>query len=369
MSGRLIVIEGIDGSGKGTQAAILKDRLIEAGHRTALWSFPRYRQTAFGKQIGKYLNGEFGSLDQVHPLLASLLFAGDRFESRSAILESLAKHDVVVCDRYVDSNIAHQAAKRTGTERRELIEWIEHLEFGIDQLPRADLTIWLDLPVSHAQQLIARKAQRAYTEKAADLQEADGDYLQQVSGVYASLANSRSDWRRIDCLSQGRLRSVDDIAAEIFAVIQATIANCSSPSAIPQFADLVASRKTWLAEVLQPWCRAAARRDLLLAEQEWTDIAGKVDAEATLWRWAWSRFPDLVHESLGIEETSEVAVTMKNGTVVRGFPDSRQSLRGMLILLTNGENGRFQDAGPFSLDDVAGVERIVTIDPAGHGLP
>mgnify|MGYP000942299374 CR=1 FL=1 len=79
------------------------------------------------------------------------------------------------------------------------------------------------------------------------------------------------------------------------------------------FSELVASRKAWLADVLQPWCRAALRKDLLLAEQEWIDIAGKVDAEKTLWRWAWSRFPELVHESLGIEETTEVVVTLKTG--------------------------------------------------------
>lgn len=123
------------------------------------------------------------------------------------------------------------------------------------------------------------------------------------------------------------------------------------------FADLVSSRKAWLADVLQPWCQAAARKDLLLAEQEWTDIAGKVDPEATLWRWAWSRFPELVHESLGIEETSEVEVRLRNGSVIRGYPDSRKSQRGMLTLLTTNDTGRFIDAGPFSLDDVVSVKR------------
>ncbi len=127
---------------------------------------------------------------------------------------------------------------------------------------------------------------------------------------------------------------------------------------MPSFADLVVSRKAWLAEVLQPWCRAASRKDLLLAEQEWTDIAGKVDPEATLWRWAWSRFPELVHESLGIEETSEVLVTLKNGPEIRGYPDSRQSKRGMLVVLTPAADSRFLDAGPFSLDDVMAVRRV-----------
>ncbi len=362
VSGRLIAIEGIDGSGKGTQAALLCDRLNQAGIRTVLLSFPRYQKTAFGRQIGKFLNGQFGSLDQVHPLLASLLFAGDRLESRSLILESLAQSDIVLCDRYVASNIAHQAAKRTGAERRELIEWIEHLEFDVHQLPRAELTLWLDLPVAMAQQLIARKAQRAYTEKAADLQEADGDYLQHVREVYQDLASTRTDWRRIDGMSQDNLRAVEEITEEIFTLIpQSSILN-------PQFADLVLSRKTWLTDVLQPWCRTASRKDLLLAEQEWTDIAGKVDAEKTLWRWAWSRFPELVHESLGIEETSEVIVTLKNGQEIRGFPDARQSLRGMLVVLTADEQGRNADAGPWSIDEVTLIRRP-TIDPVPRAVP
>jgi hypothetical protein len=136
------------------------------------------------------------------------------------------------------------------------------------------------------------------------------------------------------------------------------------------FAELVASRKAWLAEVLQPWCRAATRKDLLLAEQDWGDIAGKVDPEATLWRWAWSRFPSLVHENLGIDETSEVEVTLRNGASLRGFPDSRQSQRGRLVLLTaTGDDGRFTDAGPFSLDDVVSVNRPASIDPVGQAVP
>lgn len=135
------------------------------------------------------------------------------------------------------------------------------------------------------------------------------------------------------------------------------------------FADLVDSRKSWLHEFLEPWCRVAARKDLLLAEQEWTDIAGKVDSEATLWRWAWSRFPGLVHESLGIEETTKIEVRLKNGKVVRGFPDARQSVRGMLVVLATDESGRFHDAGPFSLDDIDRIDRLGTIDPAGRAVP
>ena len=136
------------------------------------------------------------------------------------------------------------------------------------------------------------------------------------------------------------------------------------------FAELVTSRKAWINDVLAPWCRAAARKDLLLAEQEWTDIAGKVDPESTLWRWAWSRFPELVHESLGIDESSEVAVALKSGRRIRGFPDGRKSQSGRLVLLTATTDHRgFDDAGPFSLDEIASVKRIGTIDPVDGAVP
>ena len=158
--GRLIAIEGIDGSGKGTQAARLREALAARGLKAALISFPRYQETFFGGRIGDFLNGRFGSLEEVHPFLAATLFAGDRLESRRMLLDALAANDVVVLDRYVASNIAHQAGKRDGAERQELTEWILKVEFEVNQLPKPDLAIVLDLPATRAQELIAKKIAR-----------------------------------------------------------------------------------------------------------------------------------------------------------------------------------------------------------------
>lgn len=99
----LIVIEGIDGSGKGTQAQQLTERLAATGRRVRLLSFPRYRETLFGHAIGDFLNGRFGQLNEVHPFLASVLYAADRFESKSVLTDALQQSDVVICDRYVPS--------------------------------------------------------------------------------------------------------------------------------------------------------------------------------------------------------------------------------------------------------------------------
>lgn len=217
--GLLVAIEGIDGSGKGTQAARLCEALQAAGTRCQLFSFPRYRDTQFGAKIGDFLNGRFGKLDEVSPFLVSLLFAGDRFESRRLLQQAIAENDVVLCDRYVASNIAHQAAKVEGAERQELIQWVRYVEHQLYELPQPDRTLFLDLPVGQATQLIALKARRSYTDRAADLQESDVGYLQKVHDVYAQLAVDGAGWIRIDCLEDGQIKPVDLIATEVWQAL------------------------------------------------------------------------------------------------------------------------------------------------------
>jgi dTMP kinase len=216
----LLAIEGIDGSGKGTQAQRLVERLQSSGARTKLLSFPRYDATFFGRAVGDFLNGRFGSLDAVHPFLASLLFAGDRFESRELLSKEIAANDVVVLDRYVASNIAHQAAKLDGPERETLRRSIEELEYDIFALPRPDLVILLDLNVSQAQELIARKSPRTYTERPADIQEADAGYLARVRDLYRKLAQDDPSWSVVPCDRAGGVRSIDDVAEEIWQLVK-----------------------------------------------------------------------------------------------------------------------------------------------------
>ncbi len=119
------------------------------------------------------------------------------------------------------------------------------------------------------------------------------------------------------------------------------------------FAELAASRRAWLADVLIPWCRVASRADLLRADQEWTDIAGKIAPERSLWLWAWSRFPPLYVEGLGgLEESWAVTVELRDGTTLSGFPDHRLSERGRLVIQTS--DG---PTDPISIDDIARVDR------------
>ena len=218
--GLLVAIEGIDGSGKGTQAARLCESLRAAGTKCELFSFPRYRDTQFGAKIGDFLNGRFGNLNEVSPFLVSLLFAGDRFESRRVLLQAIAENDVVLCDRYVASNIAHQAAKVDGAERRELIDWVRYVEHQLYELPHPDRTLFLDLPVQQATELIALKVRRSYTDRTADLLESDSAYLQKVHDVYVQLAADEAGWIRIDCLDGGQIKPVDQIAGEVWRALR-----------------------------------------------------------------------------------------------------------------------------------------------------
>jgi hypothetical protein len=130
---------------------------------------------------------------------------------------------------------------------------------------------------------------------------------------------------------------------------------------VNSFAELIASRREWIEQTLRPWCRVAALKDLNRAELEWEDIAGKVDPKATLWTWAWSRFPEIVHEGLaGVNETHAVRVTLKSGQTHAGYPDNRRTAGGRLILMSAEPvgPGELPEIGPISIDDIIRIERI-----------
>jgi dTMP kinase len=216
----LIAIEGIDGSGKGTQTGRLVESLRARGLRVESLQFPRYSATTFGKAVADFLNGRFGALHEVHPQLAATLYAGDRFESKGLLQEMLDRCDLVVLDRYVGSNLAHQGAKLEGGARIALQEWIEEVEFGVYGLPRPDVNILIDVTSSVSRELVARKGVRDYTSAAADLHESDLPYQDRVRRCYRELAERRVDWTLIPALDDARqLRSIDDIASDVLELV------------------------------------------------------------------------------------------------------------------------------------------------------
>ena len=129
-------------------------------------------------------------------------------------------------------------------------------------------------------------------------------------------------------------------------------------SIVPQtFEDLAAARRDWIEQVLRRWCQQASLKELRKAELEWFDIAGRADTNATLWTWAWERFPAIVHPDLpGVHETHLVDVWLQDGSKLSGFPDSRQSLRGMLVLVGTDDNGGMVTHAAVSIDQIADVK-------------
>jgi dTMP kinase len=222
--GVLLAIEGIDGSGKGTQAVHLAEHATAGGYRVASFSFPLYDDNPFSRAVADYLNGEFGSADEVHPELAAMLYAGDRFHARPQLVDALATSDLVVCDRYVGSNAAHQGAKLDGEARARLIAWLDEVEYGEFALPRPDLVVLLDAPVALARQLVGRKAARAYTTLEADIHEADAGHSGATRELYLELAE-RNGWRVVATEGDdGQPRDVGAVAAEVWSAVEPLLA-------------------------------------------------------------------------------------------------------------------------------------------------
>ena len=221
--GKLIVLEGIDGSGKRTQLDLLAPALAARGVVATQVSFPHY-DGFFGKLVARFLNGEFGSLADVDPHFSALLYAGDRLEAKPRIESVLAEGQTVLSDRYIGSNLAHQGARVPREKREEFVAWLKQLEYEIYALPAEDLVIYLRVPVAEAHRLVGEKSARGYTSLRRDLQEADIAHLEAAAEVYDDLAR-QPNWVRIDCFDAGAraLRAPEAIHREILAAVEARI--------------------------------------------------------------------------------------------------------------------------------------------------
>src|ERR1700745_961423 len=181
--GKLIAIEGIDGSGKRTQVGLLAAALRTQGHSVCSTGFPQYGSW-FGKMVGQFLNGELGPLESVDPHFTAMLYAGDRFEAKPRLESSLNEGKIVLVDRYIGSNLAHQVALAKPEKRAEFLRWIEHLEYSVYGLPRESLILYLRVPPSQAQKLVAKKTERKYTAAKHDILEKNLRHLEDAAEMY-----------------------------------------------------------------------------------------------------------------------------------------------------------------------------------------
>jgi dTMP kinase len=217
--GKLIAIEGIDGSGKRTQVELLEKALNANGYAVYSTGFPQY-DSWFGKMVGQFLNGDFGALESVDPHFSALLYAGDRFEAKFRLETALNQGKAVLVDRYIGSNLAHQTARVRDEDRPAFIDWIEHLEYNIYNLPREALVLYLRVPPRQAQELVARKSARSYTKNKQDILEASLRHLEDAAAMYDELSR-RPNWATIPCFDEtrGAMRPQKHIATEIVAAV------------------------------------------------------------------------------------------------------------------------------------------------------
>ena len=223
--GKLIAVEGIDGSGKRTQVELLALTLKSRGYDVYSTGFPQY-DSWFGKMVGQFLNGDLGPLETVDPHFTTLLYAGDRFEAKPKLESALDNGQIVLVDRYIASNLAHQTARVPPEKRSEFLAWIEHLEYDIYGLPRENLILYLRIPPHEAQRMIERKSTRSYTNARKDLLEASLRHLEDAAQMYDSLSRL-VPWATIQCFDAATksVREPEEIAIDVLAAVEGLLSS------------------------------------------------------------------------------------------------------------------------------------------------
>ncbi len=221
--GRLIVIDGSDGSGKATQTELLVQKLKKSGTRVCTLDFPQYENNLFGTLIGRCITGKHGDFLTLDPYITSVLYAADRFESSVRITEWLNAGITVVLDRYVSANQIHQGGKISDPhKRREFLAWLDRMEYDVFRLPRPHLVIYLDVPFATSMQLLAHAQQKKkYLEDGdIDLVEQNESYLRNARNSALWLARHQKGWHRIQCTKEiDQLRTIEDIHEEVMSLI------------------------------------------------------------------------------------------------------------------------------------------------------
>ncbi len=204
--GKLIVVDGIDGSGKTTQVELLKQSLA-----CETISFPRYDDNEYGRLIKSYLEGEFGSINEVDPYKIACLFAGDRLLAKPQIEKWLDAGKTVIANRYISASKAHMGANLPEKKRAKFIKWLDELEYKTNGMPKEDLTILLKIDPKIAQENVAGHG--------TDIHEENLRHLEEANKIYLELAKTEKNWRVVDCVDRGKMRSAQNIYRELINLI------------------------------------------------------------------------------------------------------------------------------------------------------
>lgn len=219
--GKLIVLEGTDGSGKSTQFRLLTARLKQEQRDFRKLVFPQYSEPS-SALIRMYLDGEFGTHpSDVNAYAASVFFAVDRYASFKKVWGDYYRQGgLIVSDRYTTSNAVHQTSKEPEASRPAFLEWLYDLEYNRMGLPRPDLVLYLDVPTDFTQALMRRREEETHTQ--ADIHEQDAAYLATCREIGRAAAKFYG-WTVIDCVKNGRMRTIEDIHEEIYRHVAACL--------------------------------------------------------------------------------------------------------------------------------------------------
>lgn len=219
--GILIAIDGVDASGKQTQTELLRERLIKDGKNVKAVSFPAYDNPS-STLVKMYLDGDFGEKpSDVNAYATSTFFAADRFATyRTDWGKAYNNGTIILADRYVSSNLIHQASKiDSNAEKDKFLVWLDDLEHNIYGLPRPDVTIFLDMPPEYGARLMKDRLNKSNGEETKDIHESDFSYLK-TSYNNAVYVAERFEWKRVSCVEDGEIRSVQDIHNDIYSIIK-----------------------------------------------------------------------------------------------------------------------------------------------------
>jgi dTMP kinase len=225
--GKLIVIDGTDGSGKATQVELLTKRLQKDGCIVKNVDFPEYYENFFGKFIGHCLSEQYYNFIKVHPKIASVLYAADRFESKDKMNEWISKGYVVIANRYVSANQIHQGGKiKSPKKRQAFIEWLDEMEYGVFKIPKPDVVFYLALPIDIVKKLIHernKKSKRTYLGNKKDVHEKDVDFLANSRKSALWLAKTQSNYVKIECAKKDEILPREIIHEMIYEKVKKII--------------------------------------------------------------------------------------------------------------------------------------------------
>lgn len=215
--GKLIVLEGLDGSGKSTQLSLLEQNLKAEGINFKTVSFPEYTLPSC-EPVKMYLAGEFGTKpNDVNAYAASLFYAVDRFASmKKGWGDFYNNGGLILAGRYATSNAIHQTSKLKKEDWADYLDWLEDLEYNKVGIPKPDEVIYLNVPIEVSQGLLSERYSGDETKK--DIHERDMDYLSYCHEA-AKFALERFEWKKIECYEQGKMRSRQSIAKEILSLV------------------------------------------------------------------------------------------------------------------------------------------------------